>query len=251
MKCVILAAGYATRMYPLTKSFPKPLLPIMNSTILDILIDDLETIDDLDKVIIVSNHKFYGVFAEWINKLVNGKGDDKRRLNIELIDDGSVDNDKRLGAVADLQLAINKIGIKDDILVLAGDNLLDFTLKGFVEFANEKGSSAIMYYHEDSIEKLRRTGVIEIGENSLVISMEEKPQKPKSHNAVPPFYVYAAKDLPMIHSAIEFGCKVDAPGDLLMYMCKRCKIYAYEMPGKRIDVGCLEDYEKVKKGYFT
>ena len=122
MKCVILAAGYATRMYPLTENFPKPLLDVGGKTIMDRLLDDIETISVIDECCVVSNHKFISHFNEWA-------ASQSRRFKITVLDDGSTENDNRLGAVCDLDFAIKQCDINDDVFVLAGDNLLSRRLQ--------------------------------------------------------------------------------------------------------------------------
>ena len=237
MICVLLCAGYATRMYPLTENFPKPLLDIKGKTIIDYLIDDLENKGNVSKYVIVSNHKFINYFKEWRSK---------RKETIVVLDDGSTCNDNRLGAVKDIEFAIEKEVIDDDIIVLAGDNLLDFSLNDFILFSKANNSNAIMTYEENEIKRLQRTGVIEIDDNNKVLSFEEKPQEPKSNHAVPPFYIFKREDLHLISKGIEEGCKVDAPGMFIEWFAKQTDIYAWPMTGKRIDIGNLEDYYKIK-----
>lgn len=236
MKCVLLCAGYATRMYPLTENFPKPLLDIKGKALIDYLIDDLENNKVIDEYVIVSNHKFINHFNEWKNK---------RKENITILDDGSTNNDNRLGAVKDIWFSIEKANINDDILVLAGDNLLDFSLKGFIDFSNEKKGNAVMRYYEPELKRLQRTGVAVIDSNDKIIDMAEKPQDPKSNWAIPPFYIFKKESLNDIKVGIESGCKTDAPGGFIEWFCKRNNVYAYLMPGKRIDIGSLEDYNKL------
>ena len=240
MKNIVLAAGYATRLYPLTENFPKPLLVIGKTTILDKLIADIDKIDEIDEHIIVTNHKFLVHFNEWKEKSCYKKP-------ITIIDDGSVENDKRLGAVMDLQLAIKEKSLQnDDLLVIAADNILDFSFKGFIDYFNEKKTSLIMTHHEPSIAALQRTGVIVIDHNNKVIEMQEKPQEPKSHNAVPPFYIYKKDDLIHINKCISEGCKTDAPGNLVNFMLAKTTFHAWEMAGKRFDIGTLDTYYEVK-----
>ncbi len=239
MKCVLLCAGYATRMYPLTENFPKPLLEIKGKPLIEYLIDDLECNKLIDEYVIVSNHKFINHFNSW-------KENNKYSSKIIVLDDGSTENDNRLGAVKDIWFAIDKASINDDILVLAGDNLLDFSLKEFVDFSKEKNGNAIMRYREDELKRLQRTGVAVIDENDKVLDMEEKPQEPKSNWAIPPFYIFKKECLNEIKTGIESGCKVDAPGGFIEWFCKRNDVYAYLMPGKRIDIGNLDDYNRIK-----
>jgi len=238
MICILLCAGYATRMYPLTENFPKPLLPIKGKPLIDYLIEDLETKNYINEYVIVSNHKFINHFNNWENKHSN--------KNITILDDGSISNETRLGAVKDIEFAIESLNIDDDILVLAGDNLLDFSLNDFIEYFLKKNSNCVMRYIESDLSRLQRTGVAVIDDNDLIIDMEEKPRNPKSNNAIPPFYIFKKEYLKEIKTSIESGCKVDAPGGFIEWFSNKNPVYAYLMPGKRIDIGNLDDYYKIK-----
>lgn len=242
MKNIIIAAGYATRLYPLTENFPKPLLKVGNKSILGRMLDDIDTFDDIDEHIIVTNHKFAYIFEEW-------KKETNYRKPITIIDDGTETNETRLGAVRDLLLAISQRGIDDDIMVLAADNILDFSFKGFVDFFHEKQSSVIMYYHEPSLKRLQRTGVIAIDDDSRVLEMQEKPEKPVSEWAVPPFYIYLRDDLPLIRDCMNHGCGFDAPGNLAHYLVDRTPIHAWRMPGQRFDIGSLDSYQEANERF--
>lgn len=239
MKCMILAAGYATRLYPITENFPKPLLTVGCKTILDWLIDDISENKKVEEFIVISNHKYFDNFKEWAK---NKEG------NITIIDDGSTTNDKRLGAVKDIEFGTEKCGF-DDMLIIAGDNVLDFSLNSFIEFAESIGKSAVMRYFEPEHNKLRKSGVLEIDEFGKVISMEEKPNEPKSNWCCPPFYFYKKEDIKLIKEAINGGCSVDAPGSFVSWLCEKSDIYSMEMPGKRYDVGDIKSYENIKKTY--
>ena len=240
MKCLILAAGYATRLYPLTENFPKPLLEVKGKPILDYLISDLETTGYINEYIVISNHKYINNFINW-QKMHKEK--------ITILDDGSISNEERLGALKDIKYALDKLDIKEDVLIIAGDNLLDFSLKDFLSYARKINSSCVMYYEMDDINKLKKTGVLEIDRNNLVIGMEEKPENPKSHYSCPPFYYYLNKDLRMINDACKDKNNIDAPGSFVKYLYNKTKIYAYKMPGNRYDIGTLESYQKINKIY--
>ena len=240
MKNIIIAAGYATRLYPLTENFPKPLLKVGSKSILGRMLDDIDTFDDIDEHIIVTNHKFAHIFEEW-------KEETDYQKPITIIDDGTETNETRLGAVRDLLLAINQCGIDDDIMVLAADNILDFSFKGFVDFFHEKQSSVIMYYHEPSLKRLQRTGVIAIDEDMKVLEMQEKPEKPVSEWAVPPFYIYRRDDLSLIRDCMNHGCGFDAPGNLAHHLVDRTPIHAWRMPGHRFDIGSLDSYQEANE----
>ena len=240
MKCLILAAGYATRLYPLTENFPKPLLKVRDKSILDWLIDDIDRSGEVEEYIVISNHKFAQHFEDWAR-------DHKQKITV--VDDGTSTNETRLGAVRDIQFSIDTLNLTGDMLVIAGDNLLDFSLTDFIEYAKKKQTSCIMRYYEPSEQKLRKCGVVEIDESDRIISMEEKPENPKSHWCCPPFSFYKAEDVPLVAKGIESGCGVDAPGSFIAWLSKQTAVHAMEMPGKRYDIGNLESYEAVQKTY--
>ena len=245
MKNIVIAAGYATRLGELTKNFPKPLLKIGDNTILGRMLDDIDQIPDITEHIIVTNHKFAGIFERW-------KMEERRwKKPITIIDDGTETNETRLGAVCDLLLAINGnlSPLNDDLLVVAADNLLFFSFQEFVDFAKAKGTSCIMCHEQPSIEKLQRTGVVELDENMKVLGMEEKPEYPKSHWAVPPFYIYIKKDLDLVRHAVENGCGKDAPGNLAHYMVSHTTMHAWPMSAGRFDIGSLDTYYQAVEKY--
>ena len=179
MKCLILAAGYATRLYPLTENFPKPLLEVKGKTILDWLLDDIDSIGLVDQYVVVSNHKFVYHFEKWAKT---------KAQNITVLDDGTSTNGTRLGVVKDIQFAIDELKLDDDLVIIAGDNVLDFSLVKFIRYARKKNSSCIMVYYEPKLERLRKSGVVVIGDEDRVIGMKEKPEKPESTWCCPPFY---------------------------------------------------------------
>ena len=197
MKCLILAAGYATRLYPLTENFPKPLLKVQDKPILDWLIDDIDT----------------------------------------------------LGAVKDIQFTIEKLQLDDDMLVIAGDNLLDFSLTAFIAYAQRKQASCIMRYYEPSEQKLLKCGVVTVDEDDRITEMTEKSPTPATHWCCPPFYFYTREDAKLVEAGIAAGCGTDAPGSYIAWLCKQTAVYAMEMPGSRYDIGNLESYETVQKTY--
>ena len=238
MKCLILAAGYATRLRPLTDNFPKPLLPVGGKPILDWLGEDIAATGKVDGFVVISNHKFASIFEKWSAS---------RPEDIRVVDDGTSTNETRLGAVRDIQFAIEALDLEDDFLVIAGDNLLDFSLSEFLEYSSSKGTSCVMRYYEPLEEKLRKCGVLQVDSDGLILGMEEKPSEPKSHWACPPFYFYRREDAMRIPEAIASGCGVDAPGSLVAWLSSMVPVHAMEMPGKRFDIGNLKSYEAVKE----
>lgn len=242
MKNIIIAAGYATRLYPLTENFPKPLLKIGSRNILERMLDDIDPLPDIDSHIIVTNHRFAPVFEEWLSTVSYTKP-------IKIIDDGTVSNETRLGAVRDLLLALDRCAINDDIMVLAADNILEFSMRGFVDYFKEKGSSVIMCHHEPELRRLQRTGVIAVDGNMRVLEMQEKPEKPVSNWAVPPFYIYSHKDLPLIRECMSHGCGFDAPGNLAHYLAEVTTLHAWRMPAGRFDIGSLDSYREAQERF--
>ena len=242
MKNIVIAAGYATRLGELTKNFPKPLLKIGENTILGRMLDDIDQIPDVDEHIIITNHKFAAIFEQWAAGL-------NYRKPVTIVDDGTETNDTRLGAVCDLLFAMDKLSIDDDLLVVAADNLLFFSFQVFVDFAREKHTSCIMCHEQPSIEKLQRTGVVELDDSMRVLGMEEKPQVPKSHWAVPPFYIYLKHDLDLVRHSVENGCGRDAPGNLAHYMVDHTTMHAWPMTAGRFDIGSLDTYYEAVEKY--
>jgi glucose-1-phosphate thymidylyltransferase len=242
MKNIVIAAGYATRLGELTRNFPKPLLKIGKNTILGRMLDDIDGIADIDEHIIITNHRFAHIFEEWKNE------NRSWTKPVTIVDDGTETNETRLGAVCDLLFAMEKRSIDDDLLVVAADNLLFFSFQEFVDFAKEKGTSCIMCHEQPELAKLQRTGVVELDADHRVLGMEEKPQVPKSHWAVPPFYIYLRKDLDLVRHSVENGCGKDAPGNLAHYMVEHTTMHAWPMTAGRFDIGSLDTYyEAVEK----
>lgn len=240
MKCLILAAGYATRLYPLTENFPKPLLEVQGKTILDWLIEDIDASGEVDEYIVISNHKFADIFEKWAAE---------KKQKVTVIDDMTSTNETRLGAVCDIQFAIDKLSIDSDMLVIAGDNLLDFSLTKFVAYAKNKNASCVMRYYEPDDKKLLKTGVVTTDANDKILKMTEKSPTPETHWCTPPFYYYTKNDAKLVKEGIAAGCGTDAPGSYISWLCTQTDVYAMEMPGSRYDIGNVESYEKVKKEY--
>ena len=240
MKCLILAAGYATRLYPLTENFPKPLLKVADKPILDWLIDDIDGAGVVDEYVVISNHKFVSHFKDW------AKGKSQK---VTVVDDGTSTNETRLGAVCDIQYAIDTLKIDDDILVIAGDNVLDFSLQRFVRYACDKGTACVMRFYEQDEKKLLKCGVLTVADDDLVIRMTEKSPSPETHWVCPPFYFYRREDARLVRKAIDEGCGTDAPGSFIAWLCARTSVFAMEMPGKRYDIGNLASYEQVQRDY--
>jgi len=237
MKCLILAAGYATRLYPLTENFPKPLLKVGEKTILDWLLDDLRSSGLAEDFVVISNHRFAGHFREWAPS------------DVLVLDDGTSTNETRLGAVRDAQFAIDSLGLDEDLFVMAGDNLLDFSLRHFLSYARLRKTSCIMRYHEADPQRLRKSGVVETDAQDRILNMEEKPAEPRSHWCCPPFYYLVREDVRRVPDAIAAGCGTDAPGSFISWLSQQTAVHAMVMPGRRFDIGNLSSYKQVCESY--
>ncbi|WP_163537510.1 nucleotidyltransferase family protein [Gracilibacillus sp. YIM 98692] len=240
MKGIILAAGYATRLYPLTKNTAKPLLEVAGKTILDHIVEKLEKVEAIDEIYIVTNEKFYQSFVDWAAAYNGPK-------QFTVINDHTTSNETRLGAIADIDYVLQTTGLADDVMVLAGDNLFDLELDDFSDFFQQKQADCITVHVLEDEAELKRTGVVEVDENDTVISFEEKPEMPKSQLAVPPFYLYRKETLPLFRKYIEEGHNPDAPGHFVPWLIEHKKVYAYRFEGRRYDIGTLESYQKVQE----
>lgn len=235
MKCILLAAGYATRLYPLTKDKPKALLTLGNKTILDRIMDKLEEIERIDDVYIITNHVFADIFSKWSQGYNGSK-------KIKVLDDGTTNNDNRLGAIGDMNFVIEKEGIDDELFVLASDVIFDFSLKGLFELYDKCDGDVISARYIESIETLRTMGVLKLDDNNKVTDFEEKPQEPKSHYGVPPFYIYRKSTIELIKQYLAEGNNSDAPGYFIPWLIKHTDVFAYKFDERIIDIGIPSAY---------
>lgn len=240
MKAIILAAGYATRLYPLTKDKPKALLPIAGKCILDYIVDEIESISEIDELIITSNSKFYENFEEW-------KKTRETRLNITVLDDKTTDDSNKLGAIGDIGFAIDALNIDDDILVMAGDNIFTFKLENYFNEFKKLSKDMILVKELDDIEDLKRMANVITDENGKVIEMVEKPENPKTNIAAFASYIYKKETVPMIKKYLEEGNNPDAPGFFPSWLHKHKDVYAYKFDGECYDIGTPKSYDEVNK----
>ena len=250
MKALILAAGYATRLYPLTRDFPKPLLEVGGKTLLDHLVDQIREIPDIEHAILVSNHRFVGHFDRWAaerTEQARRGGRAHSGLRFDVLDDGTISNEDRLGAVGDIQYAVSHRGISDDLLVCAADNILQFPLKRFVQAFRANPVSHICVRSIQDLEDRKRRGIVLLDEDNRVLDFEEKPEAPKSEWAVPPIYLYPREVLPRIEEYLRQGGTADAPGHLVEWLCKVEPVYAYKIEGSVLDIGNHESLAEARK----
>ncbi len=242
MKALVLAAGYGTRLYPLTKNLAKPLVTVADKTILQHIIEKLEKIATIDEIFVTTNHTFFDQVERYLGRMKSSK-------KITVFNDGTTTNENRLGAVGDIHFTIERANINDDLLVIAGDNLFGFSLQEFISFFQEKGQSAIALRdleHPDAVRK--RFGVC-ILEGSQVIDFQEKPEEPKSTLAATACYLYHKDDLPLIRNAKreELG---DAPGNLFKHVVENSGGHGFSFKEHWFDIGSHENLSIARKHYY-
>ncbi len=242
MKAIILVAGYATRLYPLTKDTPKPLLKVGGKPIIDYIVEEINTIDAVDKIYVISNHKFAEHFRLWAEKKVNPKP-------IAVIDDGTDSDENKRGAIGDIQYTIEQGNIDDDIMVIAGDNLFTYSLKEYYDFYKAKNADCVCVKQFDDKEMIKQLGVVLLDEKGKVIDLEEKPAKPKSDKAAFATYMYTRDTVKMFGDYIAEGNSPDAPGYFIQWLHKKKDVYAYVMNGECYDIGTHKALDEVRSIY--
>ncbi len=243
MKCIILGAGYATRLYPLTLNRPKPLLPVGGVPILQRLCGQIRGIPELDSIHVVSNHRFADHYQRWGKAF---RAADPSPIPIQIHDDGTSTPETRLGAIGDLQFVLDRASIDDDILVLAGDNLINAELGPFVEFGRAQGP-AIGLKNLGSPERVSLYGVVETGENGRITGFEEKPSRPRSTLIAIGLYFFPRWTLPRFREYLESGQGKDAPGYFIQWFYSRCPVFGFVVPGEWFDIGELASYREADR----
>ncbi len=241
MKVLVLAAGYATRLYPLTENTPKPLLKAGEKTIINHILAKVEEIENVKDVYVVTNDKFYSTFLNWSKTL-------KSPFNIKILNDGTKSNEDRLGAIGDIHFVVQKENINDDLLVIAGDNLFGFSLSQFVDFFHQKKSSVVAFHELKSLEKVKGKYGVGILQGSKVVGFEEKPTEPKSSLVSTACYLFQKSDLSHLQDLIRMG-KADAPGNLITYLAEKSEVHGFVFDEHWFDVGSFESLEGAKRVY--
>jgi len=243
MKLIILAAGYATRLYPLTLNQPKPLLPCAGKPMLEHVLDNVSTIKAIDHAYIVTNEKFAGHFQKW--------SEDYHRPDLHFsfttVNDHSTDDSNKLGAIGDLHLVLKTHNIDDDIIVVGGDNLFSNDLREFGEYCQEKNAPVTGVYDVGDLEQIKKYNAIEIDENNRITYFEEKPKEPKSTLTGIALYYYPKSVLPLIYQYIAEGNNPDQPGRLVQWLYPRVPFYVWKVPGLWFDVGSIETLEEANR----
>jgi len=237
MHIVILAAGYGTRLYPLTKRIAKPLVTVNNKPMINYLVDKIKNLADsfsVDEVRVVVNNKFYKSFLAWKNKY---------KVRVKILNDGSNSPDDRLGAIKDMKFAIGKT--KADWLVLGGDNLFQDDLLGFIKFAKKKKPYPSIEYKKMAT----RFGVVKLNKEKEISKFQEKPKKPLSTLAASCVYFFPKQSLHLFDSFISHNGSVDASGKYIAWLSKESKVFGYTLGGKWIDIGHFDSLKQAEREF--
>lgn len=243
MKVIILAAGYATRLYPLTLNRPKPLLEVANKPMIEHVLDNLAPIKDVDRVYVATNAKFADQFQQWANTYRAAKAS----FDFTIVNDRSTDDTNKLGAVGDLHLVLTSEKIKDDIIVVAGDNLFSQSLEEFGKFCRQKSAPVLAVYDVGDLEQIKKYNSIEVDGDGRITFFEEKPAEPRSTITGIALYYYPESSLPLIQQYIAEGNNPDQPGRLVQWMYQHTPFYTWRVPGLWFDVGSKETLEEANR----
>ena len=234
MQAILLAAGYATRLHPLTETRPKPLLPIAGRPMLDWIADKVDEVAEVDELHVVTNARFAAALVDWA-------GSRQGRLEPVVHDDGTRTNDDRLGALGDVAFVLDRTGLADDLLVVAGDNLFDQPLAGYVDWWRGKGDGSAVGVRDCGDRELARNyAVLAVDEDDRIVSFVEKPAEPASTLISTAAYIYGREHVPLVAMYLAEGNTPDAPGNFIAWLHSRAPVYAYRFAGAWFDIGDQE-----------
>jgi glucose-1-phosphate thymidylyltransferase len=242
MKVLILAAGYATRLYPLTLTQPKPLLPVAGKPMIEYVIDNIAPIG-VDRIYVVTNAKFAGHFQKWADEY----RDKKAKLDFTIVNDGSTDDSNKLGAIGDMNLVITKENINDDLIVVAGDNLFSQSVEEFGKYCRQKKAPVLAVYDVGSLEQIKKYNSISVDKDGRITYFEEKPKVPTSTLTGIALYYYPKETLPLIKQYVAEGNNPDQPGRLVQWLYTRTPVYTWTVPGIWYDIGSKETLEEANR----
>jgi glucose-1-phosphate thymidylyltransferase len=242
MKVIILAAGYATRLYPLTLTQPKPLLPVAGKPMVEYVLDNLAPIGGIDRIYVVTNAKFAGHFQKWADGYR-----EKAKFDFTVVNDGSTDDSNKLGAIGDLHLVLTREHVDDDVIVVAGDNLFSEKLSGFGQYCRERKAPVLAVYDVGDLEQIKKYSSITLDGDGRITLFEEKPKAPTSTLTGIALYYYPKNVLPLIKQYIAEGNNADQPGRLIQWLYPRVPVYTWKVPGLWYDIGSKETLEEANR----
>jgi glucose-1-phosphate thymidylyltransferase len=236
VKALVLAAGYATRLYPLTETVAKPLLPVGGRPMLDYLLDQIAEVDEVDEIHLVTNHKFADSFIRW------AEAHEANGIRVDVHDDGTSSEEDRLGAIGDIQFVVERAGLEGhDLLVVAGDNLFDASIDDYVRWWRGKGeASAVTLYDVGDLELMKKYSSVEVAEDDRIVAFTEKPEHPDSTLAATAAYIYHRAHVPLVGRYLEEGNSPDQPGRFVAWLVPRAPVYGYRFDGEWRDIGDAE-----------
>jgi glucose-1-phosphate thymidylyltransferase len=243
MKVLILAAGYATRLYPLTLTQPKPLLPVAGKPMIDYVIDNLADLDGVERVFVVTNARFAPHFQKWADTY-RARGS---KLDFTIVNDGSTNDSDKLGAIGDLHHVLEKEKIDDDLVVVAGDNLFSQKLKAFGAFCRAKNAPVVAVYDVGSLDQIKKYNSISVDGAGQITFFEEKPRQPISTLTGIALYFYPRSSLPLIRQYVAEGNNLDQPGRLVQWLYTRAPVFTWTVPGIWYDIGSKETLEEANR----
>lgn len=241
MQVIILAAGYATRLYPLTKDRPKPLLPVAGKAILDYIIEKVEAVPDVEKIHVVTNARFYSHFTKWLEQR---PGSD----NIEIINDETDSDENKLGAIGDIDFVIRNKGIEKDLMVIGGDNIFEFDLIDYDRMFRERGP-VVGLYQTETLEEIKKYNCIVLDDSGRITSFEEKPKNPTTKLFAIALYYYDEAAITLMRRYLDEGGNPDAPGYYVQWLYRQMPVYGFAFDGKWYDIGNLDVYDQAQ-AYF-
>ena len=247
MKCVILGAGYATRLYPLTRDRPKPLLPVGGLPIIQRILDRVVQVPGLDRIYVVSNHRFVDHYRNWLREY---SSDGAPKIPIEIYDDTTTSEEDRLGAVGDIQFVIEHAGIQEDLLVVAGDNLMEFSLVPFAEAA-ARNPVTVGLKDLGSPELVSMYGAVTVDESNRIVEFEEKPPRPETSLISIGLYAFGGDQLEWIQRFLKESGRGDQPGHLIQWLISRVDVQGVVMKGEWFDIGDIDSYNRANEKYST
>ncbi len=243
MKVIILAAGYATRLYPLTLTQPKPLLPVAGKPMIEYVLDNLAPIGGLDRIYIVTNARFAGHFQSWSDHYRATKA----RLDLTVVNDGSTDDANKLGAIGNVHFVLTSQSLDDDVIIVAGDNLFSQPLAGFGQYCREKQAPVLAVYDVGDLEQIKKFNAININASGRITFFKEKSENPSSTLTGIALYFYPRSALPLIHRYIAEGNNPNQPGRLIQWLYTRTPVYTWRVPGLWYDIGSKETLEEANR----